>query len=129
MTREPRPSTAPKPVFPPSELCGRGTPEAADTEKAPEAACVLGGVEGGQGGLPGGDDIQAEHKEESSRTRRAREHAQLLCGGPPEKEDTSSALEEGKDGLAVGVGGERVQGYAEPPKDCYGSRLVSRGNH
>lgn len=89
----------------------------------------MGGVEGGQGGLPGGDDIQAEHKEESSRTRRAREHAQLLCGGPPEKEDTSSALEEGKDGLAVGVGGERVQGYAEPPKDCYGSRLVSRGNH
>lgn len=33
MTREPRPSTAPKPVFPPSELCNRRTPEAADAEK------------------------------------------------------------------------------------------------
>lgn len=51
MTREPRPSTVTKLVFPLRELCGRRTPKAVDSEKAPEAAGVCEGAGGGQGRL------------------------------------------------------------------------------
>lgn len=51
MTREPRPLTVTKPVFPLRELCGRRTPKAVDTEKALETAGVCEGVGGGQGRL------------------------------------------------------------------------------
>lgn len=59
MTREPRPSIATKPVFPPVTCVVEGPPEAADTQKGPRPPACVGeweGVREGFGGRLQADD-------------------------------------------------------------------------
>ena len=113
-------------MFPPTELCGRGNWKVADTEKTLEGRPCLGrgvlgrGVEGGQGGLPGRADIQAESTEELGRTRRARGRAQRVCGGPWRR--THQGHQKRTRMAAWGL----RRAVVEPPKEGFPSRLVGQ---
>lgn len=63
----------------PVNCVGEGPWRLRTMRRASEAACVLGGVEGDQGRLPGGGDVQADSEKELVRTRRARGHTCPAC--------------------------------------------------